>query len=95
MLDIVQSFPLFSHCIVGPMRVYIYISPICNVEVLFFVNIIKLGIFSFLSSQEEIITAPCLESAMTKNSKSCMIYEKEKESQCMNPKIFWFFDAKR
>ena len=32
MLDIVQSFPLLSYCIVGPMSVYIYISPICNVE---------------------------------------------------------------
>ena len=28
MLDIVQSFPLLSYCIVSP----IYISPICNVE---------------------------------------------------------------
>ena len=27
MLDIVQSFPLLSYCIVSP----IYISPICNV----------------------------------------------------------------
>ena len=50
MLDIVQYFPLFSYCIVGPMSVYKYMSPICNVEVLFFVNIIKLGIISFLSS---------------------------------------------
>ena len=29
MLDIVQSFPLLSYCIVSP----IYISPICNVEI--------------------------------------------------------------
>ena len=28
MLDIVQSFPLLSYCIVSP----IYISPMCNVE---------------------------------------------------------------
>ena len=28
LLDIVQSFPLLSYCIVSP----IYISPICNVE---------------------------------------------------------------
>ena len=26
LLDIVQSFPLFSYCIVGPMSVYIYKS---------------------------------------------------------------------
>ena len=26
MLDIVQSFPLLSYCIVGPMSVYIYKS---------------------------------------------------------------------
>ena len=52
MLDIVQSFPLLSYCIVGPMSVCIYISPICNVEtrLIFFVEIIKLGILSFLSS---------------------------------------------
>ena len=25
-LDIVQSFPLLSYCIVGPMSVYIYMS---------------------------------------------------------------------
>ena len=45
MLDIVQSFPLLSYCIVSP----IYISPICNVEIriIFFVEIIKLGILYF------------------------------------------------
>ena len=29
LLDIVESFPLLSYCIVSP----IYISPICNVEI--------------------------------------------------------------
>ena len=45
MLDIVQSFPLLSYCIVSP----IYISPICNVEtrIIFSVEIIKLGILYF------------------------------------------------
>ena len=50
MLDIVQSFPLLSYCIVSPMSVYIYISPICNVEIrliYFSVEIIKLGILYF------------------------------------------------
>ena len=32
LLDIVQSFHLLSYCIVSPMSVYIYISPICNVD---------------------------------------------------------------
>ena len=50
MLDIVQSFPLLSYCIVGPMSVYIYISPICNVKARFlFSEIIKLGILSLFS----------------------------------------------
>ena len=44
MLDIVQSFPLLSYCIVSP----IYISPICNVEtIIICVEIIKLGILYF------------------------------------------------
>ena len=45
MLDIVQSFPLLSYCIVSP----IYISPICNVEIRFIIyeEIIKLGILYF------------------------------------------------
>ena len=33
LLDIVQSFPLLSYCIVSP----IYISPICNVETRFII----------------------------------------------------------
>ena len=33
LLDIVQSFPLLSYCIVSP----IYISPICNVEIRFII----------------------------------------------------------
>ena len=48
MLDIVQLFfslfLLFSYCIVGPMSMYIYISPICNAVAFlffFFLNIIK------------------------------------------------------
>ena len=46
---IVFSFIFLLYC--GSHEcVYIYISLICNVEVLFFVNIIKLGILSFLSS---------------------------------------------
>ena len=50
MLDIIQSFPLLSYFIVGPMSVYIYISPICNLKArLLFCEIIKLGILSFLS----------------------------------------------
>ena len=43
MLDIVQlifPFILFSYCIVGPMNMSIYISPICGTIVL--VNIIKI-----------------------------------------------------
>ena len=32
LLDVVQSFPLLSYCIVSP----IYISPICNVEHMIF-----------------------------------------------------------
>ena len=45
MLDIVQSFPLLSYCIVSP----IYISPICNVEIKIHYSreIIKLGILYF------------------------------------------------
>ena len=43
MLDIVQSFPLLSYCIVSP----IYISPICNVEIDYSAEIIKLGILYF------------------------------------------------
>ena len=44
MLDIVQSFPLLSYCIMSP----IYISPICDVEnIIFCVEIIKLGILYF------------------------------------------------
>ena len=43
MLDIVQSFPLLSYCIVSP----IYISPICNVEIHYSEEIIKLGILYF------------------------------------------------
>ena len=45
MLDIVQSFPLLSYCIVSP----ICISPICNVEIKihYSVEIIKLGILYF------------------------------------------------
>ena len=42
MLDIVQSFPLLSYCIVSP----IYISPICNVEI-HYSEKIKLGILYF------------------------------------------------
>ena len=42
MLDIVQSFPLLSYCIVSP----IYISPICNVEN-YYSEKIKLGILYF------------------------------------------------
>ena len=42
MLDIVQSFPLLSYCIVSP----IYISPICNVEI-YYSEKIKLGILYF------------------------------------------------
>ena len=42
MLDIVQSFPLLSYCIVSP----IYISPICNVEINYSEKI-KLGILYF------------------------------------------------
>ena len=42
MLDIVQSFPLLSYCIVSP----IYISPICNVEN-HYSEKIKLGILYF------------------------------------------------
>ena len=42
MLDIVQSFPLLSYCIVSP----IYISPICNVEN-YLSEKIKLGILYF------------------------------------------------
>ena len=41
MLDIVQSFPLLSYCIVSP----IYISPICNVDN--YSEKIKLGILYF------------------------------------------------
>ena len=45
MLDIVQSFPLLSYCIVSP----IYISPICNVDrrIIFLWKIIILGILYF------------------------------------------------
>ena len=45
MLDIVQSFPLLSYCIVSP----IFISPICNVliEIHYSEEIIKLGILYF------------------------------------------------
>ena len=45
MLDIIQSFPLLSYCIVSP----IYISPICNVEIKIHYSgeIIKLGILYF------------------------------------------------
>ena len=45
MLDIVQSFPLLSYCIVSP----IYISSICNVErrIIFLWKIIILGILYF------------------------------------------------
>ena len=45
MLDIVQSFPLLSYCIVSP----IYISPICNVEIDYSVEIIKIGNSLFFS----------------------------------------------
>ena len=47
MLDIVQSFPLLSYCIVSP----IYISTICNVgtNIIFSMEIIKLGILYFFS----------------------------------------------
>ena len=52
LLDIVQSFPLLSYCIVSP----IYISPICNVEI-HYSEKIKLGIlyfslFTWYQSQE-------------------------------------------
>ena len=45
MLDIVQSFPLLSYCIVSP----IYISSICNVEIKidYSAEIIKLRILYF------------------------------------------------
>ena len=43
MLDIVQSFPLLSYCIVSP----IYISPICNVDIHYSEKIKKLGILYF------------------------------------------------
>ena len=45
MLDIVRSFPLLSYCIVSP----IYISPICNVEIDYSVEIIKIGNSLFFS----------------------------------------------
>ena len=45
MLDIVQSFPLLSYCIVSP----IYISPICNVEIDYYVEIIKIRNSLFFS----------------------------------------------
>ena len=55
LLDIVQSFPLLSYCIVSP----IYISSIYNVEIRFIISeeIIKLGIlyfslFTWYQSQE-------------------------------------------
>ena len=53
MLDIVQSFPLLSYCIVSP----IYISPICNVEIKihYSVEIIKLGILYFFLSSHMLI----------------------------------------
>ena len=52
-LDIVQSFPLLSYCIVSP----IYISPICNVDIHYSEKIKKLGIlyfslFTWYQSQE-------------------------------------------
>ena len=56
MLDIVQSFPLLSYCIVS----HIYISPICNVDrrIIFLWKIIILGIlyfslFTWYQSQRE------------------------------------------
>ena len=47
MLDIVQSFPLLSYCIVS----LIYISPICNVssEIHYSVEIIKIRNSLFFS----------------------------------------------
>ena len=47
LLDIVQSFPLLSYCIVS----LIYISPICNVDfkIHYSGEIIKLGILYFFS----------------------------------------------
>ena len=47
MLDIVQSFPLLSYCIVSP----IYISPICNVEIYYSEEIKIRNSLFFLSSQ--------------------------------------------
>ena len=56
MLDIVQSFPLLSYCIVGPMSVYIYKSNMqCRDETSFSVKIIKLGILYFLSSHSNVL----------------------------------------
>ena len=49
MLDIVQSFPLLSYCIVGPMSVCIYISPICNVEARLLFREIRDSLFSLFT----------------------------------------------
>ena len=56
LLDIVQSFPLLSYCIVSP----IYISPICNVDIriIFSMEKIKLvilyfSLFTWYQSQRE------------------------------------------
>ena len=54
MLDIVQSFPLLSYCIVSP----IYISPICNVEIHYSEKIkIRNSLFFSLHTSFEVKTS--------------------------------------